>query len=147
MNENLIRHLLATLAYRTTKAIREVPDGYSDLSIGADVRTPVEILHHMSDVLLFAYRALVRSERMEIALAAWETEVERFYDDLDRLDEAIACGIEPKELSWEQLLQGPLSDVMTHVGQLAMLRRLAGDPILGENFSRADIQIGNIRPM
>ena len=147
MEKKLIRHFIATLAYRTTKVIREVPKAYPNLSVGSGIRMPVEILHHMSDVLLFAYKALVQSDRVEIPLAPWETEVERFYDVLGRLDEAIVSGAEPRELSWEQLLQGPLSDVMTHVGQLAMLRRLAGDPVPGENFSRAEIQIGKVRPM
>lgn len=147
MDRQLIRHFIATLAYRATKVIRNVPENYPALSVGEGVRTPVEILHHMSDVLLFAYRTLVPGERIEIPLAAWETEVGRFHDALGRLDEAIVNGAEPRELSWEQLLQGPLSDAMTHVGQLAMLRRLAGDPIPGENFSRAEIQIGKVRPM
>lgn len=144
MEHDLIRHFLATLAYRTTNVIRQVPEGYPSLNMGARVRTPLAILHHMSDLILCAYRALVQSERMEIPLATWDTEVERFYDVLGRLDEAIASGSEPKNLSWEQLLQGPLSDAMTHVGQLAMMRRLAGDPIPGENFSQADIRIGVI---
>jgi len=145
VDHQLIRHFIATLAYRLTKVIQNVPDNYPALSIGAGIRTPVEILHHMSDVLLFAYRTLVLSEHTEIPLAAWEKEVERFYDALGRLDEAIASGTEPRKLSWEQMLQGPLSDAMTHVGQLAMLRRLAGDPIPSENFSQADIRIGVIR--
>lgn len=147
MDRQLIRHFIATLGYRATKVIRNAPENYPALSVGEGVRTPVEILHHLSDVLLFAYRILVPSERIEIPLAAWETEVGRFYHALGRLDEAIVNGAEPRELSWEQLLQGPLSDAMTHVGQLAMLRRLAGDPVPGENFSRAEIQIGKVRPM
>lgn len=147
MDHQFVRHFIATLAYRTTKVIQNVLDHYPALNVGGGVRTPIEILHHMSNVLLFAYGALQPSERLQIALADWETEVERFYDILSRLDEAVIQVSSLHRLTWEQLLQGPLSDAMTHVGQLAMLRRLAGDPIPGENFSRADIRIGQIRSL
>jgi len=43
------------------------------------------------------------------------------------------------QITAETLLQGPLSDAMTHAGQLAMLRRLAGNPVAPENFIVADI--------
>lgn len=142
MDDLLIRHLVATLAYRTTKVIQDAPDNYPIFSAGSGVRTPVEILHHMSDLLLFALRALQPVEKVEVPVSDWETEVGRFYDTLTRLDEAMAQGSNPHTLTWEQLLQGPLSDAMTHAGQLTLLRRLAGHPVAGENYSRADIRAG-----
>ena len=146
MHSHFIRHMIATIAYRMTKVIQNVPQHYPTFSAGQGVRTPTEILHHISDVLLMAYRVLQPSEWVETPLGEWETEIERFYDILSRLDEAVAEGAQPHKLTWEEILQGPLSDAMTHIGQLATLRRLAGDPMPSESYLRSDIRIGQIRP-
>ncbi|MCL6600961.1 MAG: hypothetical protein K6T81_19830 [Alicyclobacillus macrosporangiidus] len=146
MDTHFMRHLLATIAYRATKVIENAPEHYPAFDAGQGVRTPVEILHHVWDVLLIAYRDLCGGERVEVPVADWGTEVERFYDVLSRLDEAVAGGAQPQKRSWEQILQGPLSDALTHIGQLATLRRLAGAPVPPESYLRARIQIGRIRP-
>ena len=75
----------------------------------------------------------------------WDDEVEHFYETLRRLDTSIARG-KPRKVTEEQLLQGPLSDAMTHVGQLSMLRRLTGSPIPSENFIFANIRVGGVGP-
>lgn len=147
MDSQFVRHLIATIAYRTTKVILDVPEHYPTFEAGQGVRTPVEIMHHMSDVILMACRALQPSERVEVPLADWHTEVDRFYGVLNRLDEAVQGKSQPQTLTWEQILQGPLADALTHVGQLATIRRLAGAPMAGERYSRADISAGRIAPV
>ncbi|MCL6444478.1 hypothetical protein [Alicyclobacillus acidocaldarius] len=145
MDTRCVRHLLATIGYRTAKVIKEVPEHYPAFEAGQGIRTPVEILHHMGDVLLIAYRDFYGGEREDTSILSWEQEVDRFFDILESLDQAITHGVEPKKRSWEQLLQGPLADVLTHIGQLATLRRLAGDPVSPESYLRAQIQVGQIR--
>jgi hypothetical protein len=49
-------------------------------------------------------------------------------------------------MSEERLLQGPFSDAMTHAGQLALLRRLAGAPVPPENFIVANIESNRLGP-
>ena len=44
----------------------------------------------------------------------------------------------------EKLFQGPIADALTHVGQLAMMRRAAGAPVKGENYFVADITVGRV---
>jgi hypothetical protein len=44
----------------------------------------------------------------------------------------------------EKLIQGPLADALTHVGQLAMLRGMAGVPVRPESYPRAEIVVGRV---
>jgi hypothetical protein len=44
----------------------------------------------------------------------------------------------------EALFQGPIADALTHVGQLAMQRRLTGAPTRGENFFVAVVTAGQV---
>jgi hypothetical protein len=76
---------------------------------------------------------------------AWAEECERFFDSLRRFDEYLA-GDEPLRASPEKLFQGPVADLLNHAGQLALLRRLAGIPIKGENYYVADIATGRVGP-
>lgn len=138
--------MLATLIYRASKAIENAPAQYSTCSVGAGARTPVEILHHISDLLVWTHGVICEEERIDSPLADWRTEVKRFYDSAVMLDKALVVPQETHALTWEQILQGPMCDAMTHVGQLLMLRRLAGAPVAGENFSRADIRVGGVQP-
>jgi hypothetical protein len=140
--ENLLRHYIATIVYRLEKAIRNAPPDYPTMRIGNGVRTPVEILSHISFVLTCAHSVFQHYERLEEPEAgSWKEEIERFYQIVDKLDKSIAKGLPDRERIAEKLLQGPLSDAMTHVGQLAMIRRMANDPIPGENFFDAPIRI------
>lgn len=146
MDDNhLVRHLLSTLAYRARKVIEDAPAAYPEFSAGSGVCTPVELLHHISGVLSMADSALLATDRADFPLEDWRSEVKRFYDMLERIDHAIADGAQPQKLTWEQLVQGPLSDALTHIGQLATLRRLAGNPVARVSYTRADIQVGQIR--
>ena len=145
MKAKFFRHYLATLSYRATIAIKEAPSHYPDFHIGKGVKTPVELLSHISDVLTIAYSWFAVIERNK-TVQEWEKEVVRFYDLLEKLDQAIANNLTMKATQ-EQLLQGPFADAMTHIGQLIMLRRLADSPVPRESYIQADIQIGIIKPI
>lgn len=141
MSRELVAHFLAAIAYRTQKALRDAPAAYAEFRAGTDARTPAEILRHMTSVLGYARTfKLGGSYPMQPeALPSFAAEQRRFHEMLesvrDELDASGALGT----LSPEQLLQGPFADVMTHVGQLAMLRRLQGAPVAPENFIFAQV--------
>lgn len=135
----LLRHFLAALAYRTQKAVRDAPDNFESFDAGSGVRTPMELVRHMSGVIGYATTFFVGGVYRPEPLATLRAELERFHDVLARLSAQIESGAEPTGLTAEQLLQGPLSDAMTHAGQLAMLRRMAGSPVASENFIFAEI--------
>jgi hypothetical protein len=141
---DLLRHSVATIAYRAGKAIRDAPQGYVDFTAGHDCRTPVEILAHIGD--LFDWALAIASGKPawhDSDPLPWPDEVQRFFDTLKRFDDFLAS---PAELhaSIDKLFQGPVADALNHVGQLAILRRLAGVPIRGENYYKADIAAGRV---
>lgn len=144
---HLLRHFLAALAYRTQKALFEAPDDFGTFRAAPDVRTPSELLHHMSSVLEFAVLGL-RGEPLASlpALSDLSLETERFHAILQELSQLLEAVPSLRRETAERLLQGPLSDAMTHAGQLALLRRLAGSPVPPENFYRASIEIENVGP-
>ena len=141
----LLRHFLASIAYHATKAIKDAPKGYPELDIGKRSRTPRAILHHITGVLSYAHSFYEHYETTYFPHKPWEEEVNHFYETLSRLDASMEKK-SPREVSEEQLLQGPLSDSMAHIGQLLMLRRLADSPVTAENFIYADIRRGNVGP-
>lgn len=138
----LIRHFLAAIAYRTQKAVREAPPQYPDFAAGNRLRTPVEILRHMTSLLGYLRTFYIGGTypMKPEPLADFDAEIARFHDMLEDVGRLIASGERPGSLTYAQLLQGPLADIMTHVGQLALLRRLAGAPIPPENFIFADVR-------
>jgi hypothetical protein len=140
-----LRHFLASIAYHATKAIKDAPGSYPETYIGKGVRTPRKILSHISGVLTYAHSFLEQYDNTWLNLEPWEFEVQRFYEILSKLDKSLRAG-KLKGVSEEQLLQGPLSDAMAHVGQLLMLRRMADAPVPSENFIYADIRIGVVGP-
>ena len=140
----MLRHFLAALAYRTQKALRDAPDDFGDFDAGNNVRTPRELVRHMTSVLGYA-RTFFRGERYRPEpLDTLEEEVARFHAMLGDLVEHLENRDPPSEVTPERLLQGPFSDAMTHSGQLAMLRRLHGSPVPSENFAFADISPSNV---
>ena len=142
----LLRHALATLAYRGGKAVRGAPDSFGAFHLAATSRTPVQILAHIGDLLDWALSlALGKEAWQESPPRAWPDEVSRFYDGLQRLDAQLAAQ-DPQGASVEQIFQGPIADALTHVGQLTLLRRLAGSPVRGENYLRAGIAAGRVGP-
>jgi len=141
----MLRHFLASIAYHATKAIKDAPSNYPNFSLGKGVRTPREILSHISGVLTYAHSFYVRYDNTWLTLEPWDSEVDRLYSTLSKLDHSMSEG-SPKGITEEQLLQGPLSDSMAHIGQLLILRRLAGSPLPSENFIHADIHVGRVGP-
>lgn len=139
----LLRHLLATIAYRTSKCLTDAPAGFPDFAAGGGTRTPAELIRHLTGLMHFAQGLLVGKPRQEVPPLEWDGEVDRLQSALRDLDNALATAP-----AWQAdplpALQGPLADALTHIGQLAMLRRLAGSPIQGGNYSRADIRAGQV---
>jgi len=144
----LLRHFLATLAYRTQKAIRGAPEHYAGFEAGKAVRTPAEIVRHMTALLEYVRTQLDGSRRPTPPdpPPTFDEEVERFHRALASVADHLAAGTELTPSTVDRLLQGPLSDAMTHVGQLAMLRRLAEAPIAPESYFEADIRADRLGP-
>jgi hypothetical protein len=141
---DLLRHTLATLAYRGGKALRDVPPSFGAFHAGEGARTPVEIVAHMGDLMEWALTQAQGSERWEAATAAaWDDEVARFFHGLAALDSLLASDT-PLGQNEEKIFQGAVADALTHVGQINLLRRLAGTPVRGENYNRADIRAGRV---
>ncbi len=141
---DMLRHTVATLAYRGGKVLRGAPDDFGSFRIGEQSRTPAEILAHIGDLLDWAL-ALARGAHVwhDSPVTAWDEEVGRFFAALGSLDAYLASEAR-LGFAAEQLFQGPIADALTHVGQLAMLRRLAASPVRGENYFKADIVAGRI---
>lgn len=139
----LYRHTLATIAYRFQKAIQNAKPEYPFFEAGEGVRKPIDILHHMRLVLEYAKAIYTKQERLKPNRLTWEEEINHFHSLLNELDHALV-NLEIEEEILKKALQGPLSDVLTHIGQLATLRRLSGDPVSGESFVKANIQIQNL---
>jgi len=138
----LLRHAVATLAYRAGKAVRGAPAEFGDYD-GAG-RTPLQILAHMGDLFDWAVQlADGRHDWHNASPLPWDQEVARFFASLAAFDRRLATG-EKLGNSAERLFQGPVADALTHTGQLAMLRRMAGCPTKGENYFKAEIQIGEV---
>ena len=143
----MLRHTLATLAYRGGKAVREAPDRFADFKTEADIRTPGQILAHIGDLLDWS-RELAdgRPTWHDSPPRPWPEEVARFFDALARLDARLAAEAPLVAFSAPQLFQGPIADALTHVGQIAMLRRMFGSPVRGENYLKAEIVVGRVGP-
>ena len=146
MNESrdLLQHFLAALAYRTQKALRGAPDAFGGFRAGTHVRTPHELLWHMTGVIGYARTQLHGGEFAPPRLATFAEEVDRFHEMLAALHRDFHDPALDARITDRQFLQGPLSDAMTHAWQLAMLRRLAGSPVASENFIFADIRTTNV---
>jgi len=142
----MLRHTVATLAYRGGKALRGAPESFATFAASPGSRTPGQILAHVGDLFDWAC-ALADGQHVwhNSEPLPWDDGVARFFAGLERLDRRLADG-EPLGYPPEKLFQGPVADALTHVGQIAMLRRMAGAPIRGENYFKADIQAGRVGP-
>ena len=146
MNDSraLLRHTLATLAYRGAKALRGAAPEFSAYGLPEATRTPAKILAHMGDLMDWALAMSEgRHEWKDSLPLPWEQECERFFAALKQFDDYLASE-KPLEAPAEKLFQGPIADALTHVGQIAMLRRIAGVPMKGENYFVAQITVGRV---
>jgi hypothetical protein len=142
----LLRHAVATLAYRAGKAFRRAPESFADFRIGEKTRTPAQIVAHLGDLFDWAL-SLARGKHhwRESPVLSWDSGIERFFAALGAFDDHLASR-KPLGFPPEKLFQGPVADALTHVGQISMLRRLAGSPVKGENYFRAEILAGRVGP-
>jgi hypothetical protein len=141
---DFLRHTLATVAYRAAKVDAFAPPGFGDFQLGKGARKPVEIIAHMADLFDWALRmAQGSSEWVQSKPQAWRKEVARFHASLLALDQYLASDA-PLNVSAEELFQGPISDALTHIGQVAVLRRQAGAPVRSEVYAKANIATGRV---
>jgi hypothetical protein len=142
----LLRHTVATLAYRGGKAVRNAPAGFQRFRASESSRTPGEILAHIGDLLAWGLSIAQGKETWNDSQPlAWEDEIVRFFSGLKSFDDYLAS-THPLHAPAERLFQGPVADALTHVGQIAMLRRLAGGPLKGESYFAAEIATGRVGP-
>ena len=143
-SRTLLRHTLATLAYRGAKAIRTPGPDFANYGLPETARTPAKILAHIGDLMDWALAMSEgRREWKDSLPLPWEKECERFFAALKNFDDYLASE-KPLAISEEKLFQGPIADALTHVGQIAMLRRMAGVPMKGENYFVAEITVGRV---
>lgn len=142
-----LRHLLAIIAYRGGKVLRGAPDGFGATSVGHGTRTAVEILAHMGDLFDWGLALAADGEHRwhDTRSDDWDAQVERFFAGLAAVDAHLASG-GPIARPATRLAQGPFADALNHIGQLAMLRRVAGSPVKGENYFKAEITAGRVGP-
>lgn len=143
---HILRHFLAALAYRAQKALRGAPDTFADFRPKPGVRTPHELLFHMTNVLGYAWTFFIGGHWRPEKKPTFREEILRFHDILESLGRHLDAGTPFQDTTPERILQGPFSDVMTHTGQLALLRRLYGSPVPPENFVFAAIDAKNLGP-
>ena len=140
----MLRHTLATLAYRGGKTLRDAPEGFASFRMNETTRTPAEILAHVCDLLDWALGlAGGRHVWRDSEPLPWREGAARFFDGLEALDRRLASA-EPLGFPAEKIFQGPIADALTHVGQIALLRRMAGCPVRGENYFVAEIAAGRV---
>jgi hypothetical protein len=139
-----LRHVLATIAYRAGKTIRTAPESFADFKPGLSTKTPLQIVAHMGDLFDWSLTVVKGTPGWKAAPTTnWNDDVARFFAALKRFDDYLVSG-EPIKMDLAKLFQGPISDSLTHIGQLAMLRRLHGSSMKGESYMRADIVPGRV---
>ena len=141
-----LRHTLATVAYRGRKALSGAPAGFSAFRVSPTSRTPGEILAHISDLFDWGLTLIEgRQAWNDTKPRNWDEDVARFFACLGKLDERLSRDT-PLACGSERLFQAPIADALTHIGQIAMLRRIAGAPVRGESYFQADIVAGRVGP-
>jgi len=144
ITREFLRHALATLAYRAGKTVRGTTEAFARFRVTPESPSSVEILAHMGDLMDWVLRMAKGEPAWTTATPQpWEREIARFYASVKALDDYLAAG-EPIRWDPGRLFQGGIADALSHTGQLAMLRRLSGHKMKGENYSRADIAVGRV---
>lgn len=141
----LLRHLLATLAYRASKVLREVSVTFPEHRVSPTSRNAAQIVAHMGDLLDWGLGLANGTYSWRAAgTQGWEADVARFFTALEALDARFAAP-EPLGYPAETIIQGPLADALTHVGQLALMRGSVGVPVRPESYARAEIVVGRVQ--
>jgi hypothetical protein len=146
-----IRHTVATLAYRGAKILRGAPAEFGGVHAGDEsrkARSAVRILSHINDLLEWTARLAAGAPDWREAWQrsdpqSWEHEADRFFAALQKADAALAADSTPT-ISFQRIFQGPVSDAFTHLGQISMLRRLAGAPVRSEVMILSEIVVGRV---
>lgn len=138
----LLRHIVATIAYRSSRSLRDAPNGFENFRLPGESKSAGELLLHMTNVLAFALATVTHTDRVRHEALDWKAEVERFYSLLGGLDDQLDVGVFLEADMDLKLVQGPLCDALTHIGQLHAMRRAAGFPIAPSNYIKAEIHIG-----
>jgi hypothetical protein len=141
----LLRHFLAAIAYRTQKALRDAPTDFGDFRAAPKVRTPHELIRHMDSVLGYSRTFFIGGTYRPPVLPTFADAIDHFHETVAGVERHLEVESQLRDITAEQLLQGPFSDAMTHAGQLALLRRLAGKPVPSENFVFAHVTADNLR--
>jgi hypothetical protein len=144
----MIQHILATIAYRCSKAIEHAPKAFAQFEMSEGIRKPIKILSHIADLFQYTSRKVIEQREIvkeDRTIDDWEYEVERFYQSLEQFDTLLLEQSPLEETILLKLVQGPLADALTHVGQLAMIRRAMGAPIASDNYFKAEVQAGKYR--
>jgi hypothetical protein len=140
----LLRHTLATLAYRASKAMRGAPASFSTFRVADGSRTPGQILAHLGDLMDWALtQAQGQQKWTDTPPGDWNADVDRFFRSLGALDRHLASTADV-HFGAQKIFQGAIADSLTHVGQINLLRRIAAAPVRGENYARADISVGHV---
>jgi len=145
VKREVLRHLVATVAYRGGIAISSAPENFAVFRVDEKTaRTPGELLAHIGD-LLEGSLFLVQGELRYLMSSplAWNEGVSRFFSAVKAFDSYLASDA-PLACPVEKLIQGPIGDALTHVGQIVMLRRLAGKPVQAESYFTAEIVAGDV---
>jgi hypothetical protein len=142
----LLRHFLATLAFRTQHAVRGAPEHYPEFKAGKNVWTPLRIMNHMTEIVVSTNDVYCGRDAAKLDLMEWDEVISKFHAGLHELDNSLLEADPPGANRILQLFQGPWLDMMTHVGQLMTLRRLAGSPVETEPYYRSNIRVGSVGP-
>ena len=139
-----LRHTIATLAYRAEKALRDAPPHFAEFRASPHSRTALALVAHLGDLMEWGER-MARGERrwQAVAQTSWAPAIERFFRGLAALDAAVAEA-QASSLNHEAIFQGPVADALTHVGQLTLMRGMAGSPVRPESYARANITTGRV---
>jgi hypothetical protein len=140
----ILRQLVATIAFRASRSLRDAPVALENVRLGEGGMTARELVLHMTNVMAFALATVTGTERIRHDALDWPQEVDRFYSLLGQVDARLAEGAVMDAGMDLKLVQGPLADALTHIGQLHAMRRMAGEPVAATNYIRADVQIGRI---
>jgi len=140
----VLRHLVATIAFRASRSLRDAPAALESVCLADGGMTARELILHMTNVMAFALATVTGTERLHHDALDWQGDIDRFYSLLAQVDAKLAEGAAMEPGMDLKLVQGPFADALTHVGQLHAMRRMAGAPGPPTNYIRADVKIGRI---